>query len=53
MHEALAGAERLVFGTDCPRFAPECAVLKLERADIDPTSRRAIAAENLNAILEG
>ena len=47
------GAGRLVFGTDCPRFAPECAVLKLDRADIDTASRQAIAAENLYAILEG
>ena len=47
------GSERLVFGTHCPQFAPESAVLKLEHADIAKASRQAIAAGNVNAILEG
>lgn len=46
------GAERLVFGTNCPVFTPEAAVLKLEKANVGEPSKRMIAKENLASILE-
>jgi len=46
------GPRRLVFGTNAPLYTPESAILKLEKALIDESSRRLIAQENLRGLLE-
>jgi len=47
------GAARLLFGTNIPAFDPAIPVAMLTFADIPDDARRAIASENLDALLSG
>jgi len=47
------GAERLLFGTGYPQAEPMCAVTQWAYADVNAEARAAIAAGNMQRLLEG
>jgi len=46
------GPERLLFGTNMPRYSPGAAIAAITYADISPEAKSAIAGDNLFRLLE-